>query len=107
MTESILESAQASTQSRRITVDNCFMKPADRHCREQLRIKVLEKDRKFKAGYDIAEILEPLSQWCSIEAAGNERKLLVHADNTRAYTAKLSIFQRESNEIGAACSMLP
>jgi hypothetical protein len=43
-------------------------------------IKVLEKGRKLKAGYYIAEILEPLSQWRSIEAAGNERKLLVHAD---------------------------
>jgi hypothetical protein len=35
-------------------------------------------------------ILEPLSQWRSIEAAGNERKSLVHADNARAHTAKLS-----------------
>jgi histone-lysine N-methyltransferase SETMAR len=52
-------------------------------------IKLLEKGRKFNAGYYIAEILEPLSQWCSIEAAGNERKLLVHADNTRPHTAKL------------------
>jgi hypothetical protein len=44
-------------------------------------IKVLEKGRKFNAGYYIAEILEPLSQWRPIEAPGNERKLLVHADN--------------------------
>jgi hypothetical protein len=35
-------------------------------------IKVLEKDRKFNAGCSIAEILEPLSQWHSIEATGNE-----------------------------------
>jgi hypothetical protein len=35
-------------------------------------IKVLEKGRKFNAGYCIADILEPLSQWRSIEAAGNE-----------------------------------
>jgi hypothetical protein len=52
-------------------------------------IKVLENGRKFNAGYYIAEILEPLSQWRSIEAAGNDRKLLVHADNARWQTAKL------------------
>jgi hypothetical protein len=46
-------------------------------------IKVREKSRKFNADYYIAEILEPLSQWRSIEAADNERKLLVYADNAR------------------------
>jgi hypothetical protein len=30
-------------------------------------IKVLEKGCKFNAGYCIADILEPLSQWRSIE----------------------------------------
>jgi hypothetical protein len=53
-------------------------------------IKDLEKGRKFNAGYYIAEILEPLSQWRSIEAAGNERKLFVHADIACPHTAKLS-----------------
>jgi hypothetical protein len=52
-------------------------------------IKVLEKGLKFNAGYYIAEILRPLSQWRSIETAGNERKLLVHVDNARPHTAKL------------------
>jgi hypothetical protein len=49
------------------------------------------KDRKFNSGYYIAEILESLSQWRSIEAAGNEQKLLVQVDYARLYTAKLSI----------------
>jgi hypothetical protein len=53
-------------------------------------IKVLEKGRKFNAGYYITEILEPLSQWRSIEAAGKERKLLVRANNVRPHAAKLS-----------------
>jgi hypothetical protein len=53
-------------------------------------IKIPEKSRKFNASYYIAEILEPLSQWRSIEAAGNDRKLLVHADNACPHTAKLS-----------------
>jgi hypothetical protein len=39
-------------------------------------IKVLEKGRKFNAGYYVAEILGPLSQWQSIEAASNERKIV-------------------------------
>jgi hypothetical protein len=37
-------------------------------------IKVLEKGRKFNAGYYITEMSEPLSQWRSIEVAGKERK---------------------------------
>jgi hypothetical protein len=53
-------------------------------------IKVLEKGCKSNTGYYIAEISEPLSQWRSIGAAGNERKLLVHADNGRPHTAKSS-----------------
>jgi hypothetical protein len=51
--------------------------------------KVLEKGRKFNPGHYIAEILEPLLQWRSIEAAGKERKLLVHADNARLHTTNL------------------
>jgi hypothetical protein len=52
-------------------------------------IKVLEKGRKFKARYYIAETVESLFQWRSIGAAGNERKLLLHADNVRPHTARL------------------
>jgi hypothetical protein len=65
-------------------------------------IKVLEKGRKFSAGYYIAEILEPLSQWRSIEAAGNERKLLVHADNARPHTTKLSTQYFNENRMKSA-----
>jgi histone-lysine N-methyltransferase SETMAR len=49
-----------------------------------------EKGHKFNAGYYFTATLEPLSQWRSIEAAGNERKLLVHANNACPHTAKLS-----------------
>jgi hypothetical protein len=41
-------------------------------------IEVLEKSRKLKTDCYIAEILKPKSQWRSIEAAGNERKMLIH-----------------------------
>jgi hypothetical protein len=52
-------------------------------------IKVLGKGGKFNAGCYVAEILEPLSQWRSIEA-GNERELLVQADSARPHTAQSS-----------------
>jgi hypothetical protein len=68
-------------------------------------VKVLEKGHKFNAGYYITEILESLSQWSSSEAAGNERKLLVHADNAPKHTAKLST--QYFNEIGGTSSILP
>jgi hypothetical protein len=48
------------------------------------------KRSQFNSGYYITDILEPLSKWRSIEAAGNERKLLLHADNPRPHTAKSS-----------------
>jgi histone-lysine N-methyltransferase SETMAR len=65
-------------------------------------ITVLEKDRKFNSGCYIAEILEPLSQWRSIEAAGNQRKLLVHADNAGPHTAKLSTQYFNENQMKSA-----
>jgi hypothetical protein len=65
-------------------------------------IKILEKGRKFNVGYYIAEILEPLSQWRSIEAAGNQRKLLVHADNVRPHTTKSSTQYFNENRMKSA-----
>jgi hypothetical protein len=65
-------------------------------------VKVLEKGRKFNVGYYIAEILESLSQWRSIESARNERKLLVHADNAPPHTAKLSTQYFTENRIKSA-----
>jgi hypothetical protein len=57
--------------------------------REFHLMKVLEKGCKFNTGYYMAGSLEPLSQWRSIEAAGNERELLVHADNAHPRTGRL------------------
>jgi hypothetical protein len=73
-------------------------------------IKVLEKGRKFNAGYYIVEILEslshclivPLSQWHSIETTGNERKLLMDADNARPHIAKLSTQYFNENRMKSA-----
>jgi hypothetical protein len=57
---------------------------------------------KFDSGYYITKILKPLSQWRSIEAAGNERKPLVHADNARPHSAKLSIQYFNENRMKSA-----
>jgi histone-lysine N-methyltransferase SETMAR len=43
-----------------------------------------------------------LSQWRSIEAAGNERKLLVHADNARTHITKLSTQDFNENRMKSA-----
>jgi histone-lysine N-methyltransferase SETMAR len=65
-------------------------------------IKVLENGRKFNSGHYIAEILESLSQWHSIEATSNQRKLLVHADNARRHTAMLLIQYCNENRMKSA-----
>jgi hypothetical protein len=65
-------------------------------------IKVLEKGCKFNAGYHTADILEPLFQCRSIEVAGDERKLLLHADNVRPHTAKLSTQSFNENRMKSA-----
>jgi hypothetical protein len=65
-------------------------------------IKVLENGRKFNAGYYIAEILEPSSQWRPIGEAGNERRGLVHAKNARLHTAKLSTQYFNENRMKSA-----
>jgi hypothetical protein len=43
-----------------------------------------------------------LFQWRSIEAASNERKVLVHADNARLHTAKLSAQYFNENRMKSA-----
>jgi hypothetical protein len=65
-------------------------------------IKIFEKAPKFNAGYYIAEILGPLSQWRSIEVVGSERKLLVHADNARPHTARSSTQYFNENQMKSA-----
>jgi hypothetical protein len=62
-------------------------------------IMILEKGREFNTGCCTAELLEPLSQWRSIEAAGNKRKLLGHA---HPYTAKLLTQYFNENRLKSA-----
>jgi hypothetical protein len=44
-------------------------------------IAVLAKGRKFNATYYVTEVLSVISKWRSTEAKGDERKLIVNADN--------------------------
>jgi hypothetical protein len=65
-------------------------------------IKGLENGCKFNAGHYIAEISEMLFQWRSIEAVGNEWKLLVHGDNACTHTVKLSTQYFNENRMKSA-----
>jgi hypothetical protein len=74
-------------------------------CLESARVPFDQGSRKgckFNAGHYIAEILEPLSQWSSIETAGNKRKLLVHADNACPHISKLSTQYFNENQMKSA-----
>jgi hypothetical protein len=78
--------------SRKRTTHNSIEKIHAHDRLESSRVPFDQGSRKRSqgnAGYYTAEILESLSQWHPIEVAGNERKLLVHADNARPHTAKL------------------
>jgi hypothetical protein len=68
---------------------------------DQASRKSLQVQRRLLYRWDIRAIV-PLSQWRSIEAAGNERKLLVHADNVRPHTAKLSTQSFNENRMKSA-----
>jgi hypothetical protein len=91
MTKPILESTQASTQSRCITIDNCFTKPADRPCREQIGIS----DLCMRAG---APKLKPIMDEGITEVFGEWLCCLIQGDISKIY---------ESGEfLGKWCVML-
>jgi hypothetical protein len=74
-------------------------------CRFRL-IRNLEKGLKFNADSYKARILSLLSEWYSIAMDSNERKLKMHADNSRSHTAKISNNSwRESNEMNVTPSV--
>jgi transposase len=53
-------------------------------------IDVLPKGLKFNVAHYINTILIPLVERRSAHGTANERKLIVHADNARPHTAKVS-----------------
>jgi hypothetical protein len=50
-----------------------------------------KKSRKFNAMHFVTQILWLLSEWRESDASEGDRKLIVHADNARPHTARLSV----------------
>jgi hypothetical protein len=65
-------------------------------------INVLENERKFSAMHYITERLSPLSDWCESDVQTNDRKLIVHADNSRPQGARFSTEFFEENRMKMA-----
>jgi hypothetical protein len=66
------------------------------------RIKLLPKGFKFKASYYLTQILDPLSVWRGTQIRRTNRKLIVHADNARPQTAKVTLDFMERNAVKRA-----
>jgi hypothetical protein len=62
-------------------------------------IKLLLKGFKVNASYYVTQILDPLSVWRGTQIGGTNRKLIVHADNARPHTAKVTLVFMERNAI--------
>jgi hypothetical protein len=62
------------------------------------------KGLKFNAGYYpyTTEIFESIKNWWKRQGAGNPRKLIIHADNARPHTAKLSMDFMDANRMTRA-----
>jgi hypothetical protein len=55
--------------------------------------------RKFNAMHSVTETLSPLSEWRASDVPENDRKLIVHADNARLHTVRLSVEFFEDNRM--------
>jgi histone-lysine N-methyltransferase SETMAR len=55
---------------------------------EFCRFVAFPKGMKFNANYYISHILDPLAEWRRRQVSDADRRLHVHADNTRPHTAK-------------------
>jgi hypothetical protein len=53
-------------------------------------VNILPKGFKFNASYYITQVLDPLSKWQRTQVGRTNRKLIVHADNARPHTAKMT-----------------
>jgi hypothetical protein len=63
---------------------------------------VLAKGRKFNDVCYLTEILSPLSEWHAYDAPNSDYKLIVHADNARPRTARLSVLFLKDNHMKPA-----
>jgi hypothetical protein len=64
-------------------------------------INVLPKGFKFKfnASFYVTQILGPLSDWSRTQVGRTNRKLWVHADNTRPHTATVTLQFMQQNSM--------
>jgi hypothetical protein len=65
-------------------------------------VNILPKGFKFNASYSVTQILDPLSKWRSIQVGRTNRKLIVHTDNARPHTGKMTSQFMEQNSIQRA-----
>jgi histone-lysine N-methyltransferase SETMAR len=65
-------------------------------------VNVLPKGFKFNANYYVTQILDPLSKWRRTQVGRTNRQLIVHADNTRPHTAKMTSQFMEQNSMQRA-----
>jgi hypothetical protein len=62
----------------------------------------LPKDSKFNVHYYASAILQSFADYCVGEIQAIDRKLMVHADNARPHTIKVSLVFIEQNEMKRA-----
>jgi hypothetical protein len=62
-------------------------------------VTALPKGIKFNVGYYTTEILEIIKNWWKGQGACSTRKLIVHADNARPHTTKLSMYFMDANRV--------
>jgi hypothetical protein len=62
-------------------------------------VNILPKGFKFNASYYVTQILDPLSKWRRTQVGRTNRKLIVHADNARPHTAKMTSQFMEQNSM--------
>jgi hypothetical protein len=54
-------------------------------------INVLSKAIKFKTTHDVTDILVPLLERCKTQVGGKDRELIVHVDDARGHTARVTL----------------
>jgi hypothetical protein len=65
-------------------------------------VNILPKGFKFNASYYVTQILDPLFKWRRTQVGRTNRKLIVHAGNSRPHTAKMTMQFMEQNSMQRA-----
>jgi hypothetical protein len=65
-------------------------------------VKLLPKGLRSDASSYVTQILDPLSVWCGMQIGRTNRKLIVHADNARPHTVKVTLNFMERNAMKRA-----